>query len=72
MAIVQYEHHGDMVWVDEQFKGKHRENCLCYKCGNFHPGEEGNCPIAKKLLALCIEFSLVTPVYECAVWEAKN
>lgn len=33
--IVEYEHHGTMVSVDEDFKGKHRDACLCYRCANF-------------------------------------
>lgn len=65
MAIEQYEHHGAQVWVDSNLKGQHRNNCLCWKCENFKPGTEENCEIAQKLYQICVDESLVTPVYEC-------
>lgn len=68
MAIITYEHYGALVFVDENLKGKHRENCLCWKCGSFKPGMPENCPIAQKLYKICVKESLVTPVYECPVF----
>lgn len=63
---VQYEHHGKAVWVDSELKGQHRSHCLCFSCDNFKPEtREGNCPIANKVFAVCVEHNLTTPVYEC-------
>ena len=64
--ILTYEHHGKMVAVEESNKGKHRENCLCWKCSKFTPdNRETNCPIANKLYAICCEHNVTTPVWEC-------
>lgn len=63
--IEKYEHHGAQVFVDSELKGTHRSHCLCWKCASFKPGKEDNCPIANKLYQICVEFDLVTPVYEC-------
>lgn len=72
MAIEWYEHHGKKVAVEDFLKGKHRQHCLCWICDNFTPdNRETNCPIASKLFALCVEYNLVTPVYECPVFAVK-
>lgn len=63
--IVEYEHHGAKVFVDESLKGTHREHCLCFKCGNFHPGTPENCKKAQRLYQLCVDENMVTPVFEC-------
>jgi hypothetical protein len=66
----QYEHHGVMVWVNSELKGKHREHCLCYQCLNFNPGTpEDNCPIANANYALCVLENMVLPVWECPKFE---
>lgn len=36
--VIEYEHHGTKVKVREDLKGKHRENCLCFRCGVFEIG----------------------------------
>jgi hypothetical protein len=63
--IVEYRHHGALVKVDEDLKGKHREYCLCWRCENFRPGGEHNCKIAGKVFTVCVGHDLVTPVFEC-------
>jgi hypothetical protein len=73
MAIEQYEHHGAMVFVDSDLRGKHREHCLCFKCGRFNPGiPEANCPTANLLYAVCIKCDITTPVYECPDFQAPE
>jgi hypothetical protein len=68
--ILRYEHHGAVVAVDEDLKGKHREHCLCFKCGWFKPEDrDKNCPIANLLFAVCVLHNLTTPVYECPEYE---
>ena len=61
----QYEHHGEIVWVRKDLRGKHREHCLCFKCENFKPGTKENCTAAKLVYSLCRSCDLVTPVWEC-------
>ena len=34
--IVRYEHHENEVAVRKNLKGKHRQYCLCFTCGNFN------------------------------------
>jgi hypothetical protein len=69
----RYEHHGSLVHVVSEVKGRHREHCLCWACEKFTPHDrDTNCPIANALYALCVEHSLVTPVYECPVFEART
>ena len=36
--VVEYEHHGSNVKVREDLKGKHRDHCLCFRCGGFKIG----------------------------------
>jgi hypothetical protein len=68
-VIVEYEHHGRKVKVDEDLQGKHRDHCLCWKCKRFKPGWSLgailSCPRAKILYLFDIIFGMVTPVYEC-------
>jgi hypothetical protein len=61
----QYDHHGTTVWVRSELKGKHRDHCLCHSCERFNPGEEDNCPFARLLYRFCVDFDMVTPVWEC-------
>ena len=63
---VQYEHHGEQVWVRDDLKGKHREMCACFKCERFKPEDrDGNCPTANMLYAFCVANHMTTPVTEC-------
>lgn len=68
----QYEHHDTKVWVKPELKGKHREHCLCFDCKYFHPGKDWNCKIAKAIYANCVEFNVVTPVWECPSFRPSN
>lgn len=65
VTIVQYQHHGQIVWVDLALKGLHRSHCLCFKCEMFEPGTPQNCPIAQATYENCVKHNLTTPVYEC-------
>lgn len=67
--IIQYQHHGCLVNVDEGLKGKHRDHCLCWRCEKFRPGQDENCVIAKKVYIVCVENDLVLPVWECPVFR---
>ena len=70
--FVQYEHHGEVVWVREALKGHHRFFCLCHKCKRFHPGEKTNCPTAEHVFSLCRAYGLVTPVWECRAFQSAE
>ena len=62
----EYMHHGKFVSVRRGLKGKHREHCLCWECGDFFPDDRDiNCPIANLVYALCVAENLVLPVWEC-------
>lgn len=72
--FVKYEHHGREVCVRKDLKGKHREHCLCHRCGKFKIGKDGgsymeqrftNCPKANEIYRLCVLLDLVLPVWEC-------
>lgn len=71
--VVDYEHHGVLVAVQEHLKGKHQEHCLCWQgCKRFHPEPEKmaeNCPKARLLFTVCVLLNLVTPVWECEDYE---
>ena len=60
-----YEHHGNLVMVRKELKGKHAKMCLCHCCISFHPDEPNNCFKAQELFKLCVKHGLVTPVFEC-------
>jgi len=69
----QYEHHGVVVSVIKEVKGKHREHCLCFSCDKFHPGlPERNCPIANLNYAVCLAHNVVLPVYECPLFVERK
>lgn len=71
--IEKYEHHGQLVTVRSDLKGKHREYCLCFRdCKYFHPSTIENCPIASALFTICCQHNVVTPVWECKLYEEKN
>jgi len=70
MAIIQYEHDFHvkkvLVSVQEHLKGRHREHCLCWQnCQFFKPNLLENCEIAQANYELCVEYNIVTPVFEC-------
>lgn len=71
LGFVQYFHHGVRVWSHKLWVGQHKEHCMCYQCAKFKPGHEDNCPIAKLIYALDVEYSLVTPVFECKEFVRK-
>ena len=73
IKFIEYEHHGKMVSVREDLKGKHREHCLCYKCKWFKPKDiEKNCPIANKLYEFNCQYGVTTPVWECKTFVVKE
>lgn len=68
--IIEYQHHGCTVKVDEDLKGKHRQHCLCHRgCQLYHPDTPYNCAIAIMLFNLCKQYGLTTPVYECPLFK---
>lgn len=69
--FMNYEHHGRMVCVRSELKGKHRDHCLCFSCQRFKPDTKENCRIAKEVYALCVREDLVLPVWECPLFEEK-
>ena len=73
MNIVEYVHHGRMVKVRADLKGKHRDYCLCFKCKKFiSEDREKNCVIANALYSNCVKFGVVNPVFECPGFELKD
>ena len=62
----QYEHHGEVVTVRSDLKGKHRKVCMCYSCDKFKPEAPERCKIAHALYELVVKFRIVAPVWECA------
>ena len=68
----RYIHHGKEVWVQDDLKGQHRENCLCYKCKKYTPDDRENCcPIANALYRFAVLTDIVCPVWECKQFEAN-
>lgn len=66
MTTITYEHHGTVVSVNPELKGKHRDHCLCFQgCARFKPGTSENCEIAQAVYKNCVDFGIVTPVWEC-------
>jgi hypothetical protein len=68
------------VAVDEDFKGKHRDACLCYRCAEFTiMNDDGtfkeesdevranNCIIANDHYQFVVEYGLVAPITECPI-----
>jgi len=68
----RYEHHGNIVWVRRDLKGKHREYCLCHSCGRFKPDTEENCVTANLIFAICKECDVVLPVWECPFFKCHS
>ena len=70
--IIKYNHHSEEeVSVQEHLKGRHREHCLCHQnCRWFAPHRI--CQISKILYELCINWNIVTPVWECPDYEEET
>ena len=69
-----YNHHGVDVKVRKDLKGKHRDFCLCYDCAKFAPGERsqyGGCVIANAIYKNCVTYNVVSPVWECTMFEEE-
>jgi len=69
---VVYEHHGEERIAKAEFKGKHRDICLCYECQKFTPGSLLNCMAANDIYNNCIKFGVCTPVLECKNFEPRD
>lgn len=62
-----YVHHGYIVFVRKDLKGRHREFCMCYDCDKFYPEDRNkNCKVANLVFELCRANDLVLPVWECS------
>lgn len=73
MAIIKYVHHGKEVSVRGDLKGKHWDHCLCATCEKLNTEDpDVNCPVACELFQLCVRHDLVSPVWECPNYKAKN
>jgi hypothetical protein len=71
--VIQYKHHGKIVSVQEDLKGKHRDYCLCYHCAWFQPQDDSlNCQVANVLFNLCQMYHIITPVWECERFNGKE
>ena len=69
----QYDHHGRRVWVRPELKGQHRKYCLCFSCKNLNIEDRSkNCFIANALFDNCVKLDVVTPVFECPEFDAKD
>lgn len=68
----RYKHHGKEVTVRTDLKGTHRQHCLCYDCENLKVGESDNCEIAQAVYTNCVEFDIVTPIFECPRFKQKH
>jgi len=72
MNYEKYNHHENEVWVRSDLKGKHRDYCLCHSCKKLDMVDrKKNCKIASALYKNCVEFKLVTPVWECPEFDKK-
>ena len=69
--IIQYEHHGRLVSVDEDLKGRHRVHCLCFVCARFKPDMAENCDLAEQNYRTCKLNGMVMPVWECEWFVEK-
>jgi len=67
----KYNHHGKEAVVKSELKGKHRKHCLCFEpCKHFTPEDrKNNCKIANAVYKNCVDFHIVTPVWECPEFE---
>ena len=72
MEITHYSHHGRMVFVRNDLRGKHRDHCLCFECAKFFPGTLQNCPIAQATYENCVKFNTTTPMWECPEFQPRG
>jgi len=68
-TIIWYEHHGCKVAVDDDLVGKHREHCLCFRCGRFKPNSTENCDQAEQNYRACKINDMTMPVFECPKFQ---
>ena len=66
-SYIRYLHHGQLVFVRTELKGKHREFSLCHDCQ-----KEGECAIIAVVFKLCELIGLTLPVLECPDFEERN
>ena len=68
------KHSGSPAVESHPVMQNHREVCLCYRCGEFKPGQDDNCPIAQAMYRMCVDHDLVTPVVRCPkfAWPAAG
>ena len=69
--IIWYEHHRDLVAVDADLQGKHKEHCLCFRCRIFKPNTPENCDLAEQNYRSCKINGMTMPVYECPQFEEE-
>jgi len=73
LPVIQYEHLGRQVSVLEQLKGKYRKHNLCQLCEKYTPdNHHTNCRIANAIFDNAVDFSVVTPVYECPEFVVRR
>ena len=73
MAVERYRHHNADVAVVSEYKGRHRDICLCFHgCKFFKPGSEDHCEIASENYLMCVKYSLCAPVLECAKFSRDD
>jgi len=71
--IQQYVHHGRLMSVRADLKGKHREYCLCYSCAALNlKDRNSNCSVANTLFSLGVLAGITTPVWECVRFVAAE
>jgi hypothetical protein len=63
--VERYIHHGRVVSVLKELRGKHKSHCLCFICLRFNPDTPENCEIAQATFENCLRFGTTTPMYEC-------
>lgn len=68
---VQEKHYGWIVWVNPTTESLRREECLCLNCGNFKPGQDDHCRIAKALYRVCVAANIAFAVTRCPDWKPK-
>jgi len=67
-----YERNGKRAWVRSDLKGRQKEFCMCWDCGNFKPeAENKGCPIINGVLTMAAAENIVLPVWECGEFQQK-
>lgn len=70
--IIEYEHHGGVVSVREDLKGRHWAHCLCSRCAIFKKGDENPCEISRSAFAVCVKYNVTLPMWECPDFVEKE